>query len=50
MVSSEEADISVGKLSYSSPLGEKLMGKKKGQSFDFKSPKGNINYTIVSIA
>lgn len=50
IVSSEEADISVGKLSYASPLGEQLMGKKKGQSFDFKSPKGNINYTIVSIA
>lgn len=50
MVSSEEADISAGKLSYTSPLGGMLMGKKKGQSFDFKSPKGNINYTIVSIA
>ena len=50
MVSSEEADVSKGKLSYSSPLGETLMGKKKGQSFDFKSPKGNIKYTVVSIA
>jgi transcription elongation factor GreA len=50
MVSSEEADVSVGKLSYASPLGEILMGKKKGQTFDFKSPKGNITYTIVSIS
>ena len=49
MVSSEEADVSVGKLSYASPLGDTLMGKKKGQTFDFKSPKGNIKYTIVSI-
>jgi len=48
-VSSEEADIGSGKLSYVSPLGEALMGKKRGQSFDFKSPKGNINYNIVSI-
>lgn len=50
MVSSEEADVGAGKLSYASPLGEVLMGKKKGQAFDFKSPKGNINYTIVSIS
>jgi transcription elongation factor GreA len=50
MVSSEEADVNVGKLSYTSPLGETLMGKRKGQTFDFKSPKGNITYTVVSIA
>ena len=50
MVSTEEADVSVGKLSYNSPLGAALMGKKKGQAFDFKSPKGNVAYTIVSIS
>ena len=49
IVSSEEADVAMGKLSYSSPLGEALMGKKSGQSFVFKSPKGNVNYTIVNI-
>ena len=49
IVSSEEADVSIGKLSYNSPLGEALMGKKKGQSFVFKSPKGNINYIVVDI-
>lgn len=49
MVSSEEADVNVGKLSYVSPLGEALMGKKKDQTFNFKSPKGNVSYTIVSI-
>jgi transcription elongation factor GreA len=49
MVSSEEADVSMGKLSYTSPLGESLMGKKKGQAFDFKSPKGVFKYSIVSI-
>lgn len=49
IVSSEEADVSVGKLSYNSPLGVALMGKKKGQNFIFKSPKGNINYTVVEV-
>lgn len=48
IVSSEEADVSAGKLSYTSPLGEMLMGKKKDQTFDFKTPKGNVKYTIVS--
>ena len=50
IVSSEEADVNAGKLSYTSPLGEALMGKKKGQTFDFKSPKGIIPYTVVSIS
>jgi transcription elongation factor GreA len=49
IVSSEEADVSEGKLSYASPLGEVLMGKKKGETFDFKSPKGNVAYTVVNI-
>jgi transcription elongation factor GreA len=47
IVSSEEADVALGKISYNSPLGQALMGKKKGQAFVFKSPKGNINYTII---
>lgn len=50
MVSSEEADVNAGKLSYNSPLGAVLMGKKKDQTFDFKSPKGNVSYMIVSVA
>jgi transcription elongation factor GreA len=50
IVSSEETDVNAGKLSYLSPLGEVLMGKKKGESFNFKNPKGNIAYTVVSIA
>jgi len=49
IVSSEEADVAVGKLSYNSPLGVALMGKKKGQAFIFKSPKGNVNYTVVEV-
>ena len=50
IVSSEEADVDAGKLSYMSPLGEVLMGKKKGEAFGFKSPKGVINFTVVSIS
>ncbi len=37
------------KLSHLSPLGEALMGKKKGDVFGFKTPSGTQEYTIVDI-
>lgn len=49
IVGSEESDMSSGKISNTSPLGEALYGKKKGESISFKSPKGVVNYTIVNI-
>jgi transcription elongation factor GreA len=49
LVGSEEADISVGKISHNSPLGAALFGKKKGETFEFQSPKGIVKYTIVDV-
>jgi transcription elongation factor GreA len=49
LVGSEEADISVGKISHNSPLGAALFGKKKGDTFEFQSPKGSVKYTIVDV-
>ena len=49
IVGAEEADLSRGKLSMHSPLGETLMGKKKGDSFTFKAPAGPITYKIIDI-
>ena len=49
LVGSEEADITVGKISHNSPLGAALFGKKKGQSFEFQSPKGIVKYKIVDV-
>ncbi len=49
LVGSEEADISVGKISHNSPLGAALFGKKKGESFEFQSPKGSVKYTVVDV-
>ncbi|MEO8637788.1 MAG: transcription elongation factor GreA [Candidatus Taylorbacteria bacterium] len=49
MVGSEESDVNSGKLSIHSPLGSAMMGKKKGESFSFQSPKGSMNYKILSI-
>lgn len=49
LVGSEEADISVGKISHNSPLGAALFGKKKGEAFEFQSPKGSVKYTVVDV-
>ena len=49
IVGSEEADVLAGKISNNSPLGQALLGKKKGDNATFKTPKGEIVYTIVSI-
>lgn len=49
IVGSEEADVSQGKLSIHSPLGEAMVGKKKGEVFSFNSPKGKMSYKIIDI-
>ena len=49
IVGSEEADMSQNKLSVTSPLGEGLLGKKKGELVMITTPKGKTKYTIVSI-
>ncbi len=49
IVGSEEADTSAGKISFKSPLGQALLGKKKGESFAFSTPAGEAKYTVVTI-
>ncbi|MCH7756679.1 transcription elongation factor GreA [Patescibacteria group bacterium] len=49
IVGSEEVDMQVRKISYLSPLGEAMMGKKKGDVFSFETPNGKMNYKIVRI-
>lgn len=49
IVGSEEANIHDHKLSYLSPLGEALMGKRKGESFTFGSPNGKQSYKVIEI-
>lgn len=50
IVGSEEADMREKKISHLSPLGEALMGRKKGEHFGFKTPGGTQEYTILDIA
>lgn len=49
IVGSDEADMTKGKISNTSPLGLALMGKKKGDEVKVKTPKGHSIFKIVSI-
>jgi len=44
-----EADPLDGKISNESPLGRALVGKVVGDTVSISTPKGNINYKILSI-
>jgi transcription elongation factor GreA len=50
IVGSEEADSISGKISNESPLGQALLGKKKGDKITVHAPKGEMEYTVVAIA
>ena len=50
IVGSEEADMSLGKISNRSPFGEALFGKKKGDNISFKTPNGMVNYKIINVS
>ncbi len=49
IVGSEEADMSLNKISNKSPLGEALFGRTKGDVVSIKTPKGLVKYTLVDI-
>jgi transcription elongation factor GreA len=49
LVSLEEADSSVGKISMTSPVGQALMGKRKGDRIKVKAPAGELEFEILEI-
>ena len=49
IVSDYEANVKKGLLSISSPLAKSLIGRKIGESFEFKTPKGIKYYYISSV-
>lgn len=49
LVGSEESDMSAGKISIKSPIGLALIGKKKGDVFNVKTPGGQATYTVLNI-
>jgi len=50
IVGMEEADMALGKISNSSPLGVALFGKKKGDKASVKTPGGAAEYVIKSVS
>ncbi len=49
LVSPEEADSSLGKISITSPIGSALMGKKAGEKVAVKAPAGIIDFELLAI-
>ena len=49
IVGAEEADITAGKLSVLSPLGQAVLGKKKDESFFSSTPSGPVSYKVIGI-
>ncbi|MBP6926015.1 MAG: transcription elongation factor GreA [Candidatus Pacebacteria bacterium] len=49
LVGIEEADMSTGKLSIESPIGQALLDKKKGDTAEVETPGGIVKWKIVSI-
>ena len=49
IVGSKEADPSLGKISYESPIGSALLEHKVGDIVRVKTPEGGINFKIIKI-
>ena len=49
IVGSEEANSALGRISNRSPLGEALMGRKRGETVTVTTPKGPVAYEIVEL-
>jgi transcription elongation factor GreA len=50
IVGEDEADVSQGLLSVSSPLARALIGKGKGDSVEVTTPRGAKSYEVVKVA
>lgn len=49
IVGSEESDILGNKISNESPLGSALFGKRAGDKVNISTPKGAVEYKIISV-
>lgn len=50
IVGEDEADVKQGKISVFSPLARSLIGKKKGDVIEFKSPKGEKEFEVLNFS
>ncbi len=49
IVGKDESDTLEGKISFTSPLGKALIGKKEGDSVIVKAPKGDVEYEVEKV-
>jgi len=49
LVTSEESDVTAGRISTSSPIGRALMGKRDGDEVVVKTPAGRKEFEILSL-
>ncbi len=49
IVGSEESNVTSNKISIRSPFGQAVLGKKKGDTFSFKTPGGHVEYIVIEI-
>lgn len=49
LVPETEADLKVGKISVSSPVGQGLLGKQEGEFAIVRTPNGNIEFKVISV-
>lgn len=50
IVSDAEADIMANKVSTNSPIGSVMVGKQSGQTFTLETPRGTVEYEIISVS
>ena len=50
IVGEDEANVKIGKISYSSPLARSLIGKEEGETTKFESPSGTKEYEILKVS
>src|SRR5262245_3806703 len=50
IVGEDEADVSNGRLSVTSPLARALIGKSKGESVEVSTPRGAKSYEVMRVA
>lgn len=49
IVGEDEADVKLGKISYTSPVARAMMGKEEGDEIVVKAPSGDIAYEIEKV-
>jgi transcription elongation factor GreB len=49
IVGEDEIDLTVGRISWRSPLGRALLGKKEDDTIVFRKPSGEVELTLLSV-